>query len=305
MSAGSNDHAAAAATEQSDEAAAVQRLHTIMHGDDAAMLHVLPRLQDKDLLNALCVSRQWCELASDPADPHGLGERVADLRNKCAVFRNAPRLLHIGLPPDLVCLLHDYVYNEGAQSPAEDSYLSSPASEWLSCEQCEGLVRTIDGDEPDEECWSCDCEPCYGCTQWFRGGLYADALCKDCWAEAHNSPRPPTVRSFLSPKILGLLRRCRGYDGRLDRVLHDRCTYCDGFVCVSLTGERYGEWYGGGFDECNCTPCRRCTTWINAGIDDEATRPCFEMRCPNIFNVSMAPTGGPAMASAGDEAPDA
>lgn len=306
MSPGSNDRAAAAATEQSDEAAAVQRLHAIMHGNNAAILHVLPRLEDKDLLSALCVSRQWHELASDPDDPHGLEERAAYLRHQCAVFRNAPGLLKIGLPDDLedrMAEVYQMAVGEPPDESYDDTYLDSPPSEWLSCEQCRSLVRTIDGTEPDEE-WRCICKPCYRCTEWFTD-LYADDLCKDCWAEAHGSPRPPAVPSFLSAKILGLLRGMRGYNGEFDRVLHDRCTYCDRFVRVSLTGKRYGEEYCGGFEECRCEPCRRCMTWFNVGIDDEATRPCIEKRCPNIFDVSMAPTGGAAMATAGDEAPDA
>ena len=57
---------------------ALQRLHSIMHGDnDPAMLHVVHHLEDKDLLTALCVSRRWREFAGGSDDPHGISPATA------------------------------------------------------------------------------------------------------------------------------------------------------------------------------------------------------------------------------------
>ena len=264
---------------------ALHRLHSIMHGDnDPAMLHVVHHLEDKDLLTALCVSRRWREFAGSSDDPHGIWDRVEDIRLECTVLRNAPKLVNQGLPSELCTRIRDF---EAMGAPPPDSDYESDEdrelefdgcaeSEWLSCKRCDGLVRTTHGHQCTDQAWRCTCVPCYGCTEWFRDGeLFSDRHCKDCWASLYDSPRPQTVESTLSDTALAPFRRVRCY--LFDHVIHDRCTYCRGFVRV--TGEK--QLYIGQ-EKCECRPCRRCATWINDTVDDETTQPCFEERCHKI-----------------------
>ena len=106
--------------------------------------------------------------------------------------------------------------------------------------------------------------------------------CKDCWASVYESPRPQTVESRLSDHILEMFRprsrfvsiELRGYYEYLKYLVHDRCTYCNGFVRETISKKLYD-----GLEQCECFPCRRCKTWINRAVDDETTTLCLDGRC--------------------------
>ena len=174
-----------------EQAEATQRLHAVMHANDM-LTHVLSHLGDRDLLSALCVSREWQEYAErdEGDDPYGLTERAADIRLECAIRKNAPKLISDGLPDAMKDQLREYWAMGAPEYEADDTddseseieYDGYPESDWLSCELCFGLVRTKDGHKCSDDSWGCTCEACQCCTTWFLDGdLSRDmGLCQDC-----------------------------------------------------------------------------------------------------------------------------
>ena len=289
-------------------------VHSIMHGDNAAMTPVLEFMGENSeyratLLSALCVSRQWLTLAVRDNTarylrctsksmhfsrsicwvcPDDLAKAVAGIRLE-NMTRKTRRVVKGGLPSEM---LEAMMMGGPVHDPDEEPEVC------LRCPDCDGIV------DCDDEAWACRYVACMCCAKWFNSEevklidaedtdvhdlrlKYAGKttlLCPECWASEYDSPRPPTVQSLPTAEELKTLPNSRGDAEwqklmREARGLHDRCTHCS--KCVRVTSTGADPWFQ--FGKCECRPCTRCTRWINDDVDDEATRPCRDGECEQLL----------------------